>query len=138
MRNFLRYKVLLAAAGWLLGAQMLPAEVFRSNPDKLAEVLGAAGILASDEAVVVSEAGLTKDAALAFALLENMGHVASIDLVNADGTPKAAKEIRDILTNAGVPRYAELVCTSDDPGEAAVNYFVRKLMGYPDVKVLVR
>ena len=26
---------------------------------------------------------------------------------------------------------------SDDPGEAAANYYVLKLMGYPDVKVLV-
>ena len=36
-----------------------------------------------------------------------------------------------------VPRYAELVSFSDDPGEAAANYFILKLMGYPDVKVLV-
>ena len=36
---------------------------------------------------------------------------------------------------AGVPRYAEIISFSDDPGEAAANYFVFKLMGYPDVKV---
>jgi 3-mercaptopyruvate sulfurtransferase SseA len=42
-----------------------------------------------------------------------------------------------ILTKAGVPRHAELVCYSEDPGEAAVNYFILKLMGFPDVKVLV-
>ncbi len=36
-----------------------------------------------------------------------------------------------------VPRYAELVCFSDDPGEAAANYFILKLMGFPDIKVLV-
>jgi hypothetical protein len=29
------------------------------------------------------------------------------------------------------------VCFSDDPGEAAANYFILKLMGYPDIKVLV-
>jgi hypothetical protein len=29
----------------------------------------------------------------------------------------------------------EIVCVSDDPGEAAVSYYVLKLMGYPDVKV---
>jgi 3-mercaptopyruvate sulfurtransferase SseA len=63
-------------------------------------------------------------------------HVPYTDLLNADGTPKAAKDIWDILTKAGVPRYAELVCISDDPGEAAVNYFILKLMGYPDIKVL--
>jgi hypothetical protein len=27
-------------------------------------------------------------------------------------------------------------CVSDDPGEAAANYFILKLMGFPDVKVL--
>jgi hypothetical protein len=29
------------------------------------------------------------------------------------------------------------VSFSDDPGEAAANYFILKLMGYPDVKVLL-
>jgi 3-mercaptopyruvate sulfurtransferase SseA len=63
-------------------------------------------------------------------------HVPYTDLLNADGTPKAANDIWDILAKAGVPRYAELVCFSDDPGEAAANYFILKLMGYPDIKVL--
>jgi 3-mercaptopyruvate sulfurtransferase SseA len=64
-----------------------------------------------------------------------LAHVPYSDLLNADGTPKAAKDIWNILAKAGVPRYAELVCFSEDPGEAAVNYVVLKLMGYPDVKV---
>ena len=64
-------------------------------------------------------------------------HVLYSDLLNIDGTPKAAKEIWKILTEAGVPRYAELICYSDDPSEAAVNYFILKLMGLPDIKVLV-
>jgi thiosulfate/3-mercaptopyruvate sulfurtransferase len=64
-------------------------------------------------------------------------HVPYTDLLNADGTPKAAKDIWNILVKAGVPRYAELICFSDDPGEAAVNYFILKLMGFPDIKVLV-
>jgi len=64
-------------------------------------------------------------------------HVPYTDLLNEDGTPKAAKDIWDILQKAGVPRYAELVCFSDDPGEASVNYFILKLMGFPDVKVLI-
>ena len=38
---------------------------------------------------------------------------------------------------AGVPRYAELVFFADDPAEAAVNYVVFKLMGWPDIKVLL-
>ena len=194
----------------------IPGDVFRSNiatPDKLAQVLGPAGVNPLHEAVVVSGAGLTKDAALAFVMLEKLGqkkvsvlmdssdkwaqggpnavtktptslpavtyapnvrnavliadpkstkgvypkvfiasgatvpakaqdgkvvHVPYTDLLNADGTPKAAKDIWNILVKAGVPRYAELVCYSDDPGEAAVNYFIFKLMGFPDVKVLVQ
>jgi thiosulfate/3-mercaptopyruvate sulfurtransferase len=203
----------------------IPADVFKSNaanPAKLAELLGAAGVNASDEAVVVSGAGLTKDSALAFVLLEKLGqkkvsifmdsmekwtklgyvlskeatvvgpkkvphdlsippttypanfrkevviadpnsshglfpkvfiasgetvpakaqdgkvvHVPYTDLLNLDGTPRAAKEIWKTLAKAGVPRYAELVCFSDDPGEAAANYFLLKLMGFPDVKVLL-
>jgi len=203
----------------------IPAEVFKNNistPDRLAEILGPAGVDASHEAVVISGAGLTKESALAFVLLERLGqkrvsvfmdsigqwtrpnfavtkeptvvgpkkspidlsipptkysanfrkdvmipdpkstqglypkvyiasgknvpvkaqdgtvvHVPYIELLNADGTPKAAKDIWNILVKAGVPRYAELVCFSDDPGEAAVNYFILKLMGYPDIKVLV-
>jgi 3-mercaptopyruvate sulfurtransferase SseA len=203
----------------------IPADVFRrhlGSPEKLAEVLGAAGVDASLEAVVVSGAGLTTDSALAFVMLEKLGqktvsvfmdsmdrwtqlgfkltkdptvvgprkaprdpaiepqtypanvrkgviladpkspeglypkvfiasgrnmparaqdgkvvHVPYTDLLNPDGTPKAAKDIWNILAKAGVPRYAELVCVSDDPGEAAANYFILKLMGYPDIKVLV-
>jgi len=64
-------------------------------------------------------------------------HVPYTDLLKTDGTPKAAKDIWSILSKAGVPRYAELVCVSDDPGEAAVDYFILKLMGFPDLKVLV-
>lgn len=63
-------------------------------------------------------------------------HVPYTDLLNTDGTPKAAKDIWNILTKAGVARYAELICFSDDPSEAAVNYFILRLMGFPDVKVL--
>jgi 3-mercaptopyruvate sulfurtransferase SseA len=202
----------------------IPAEVFKSNltaPEKLAAILGPAGVDASHEAVVVSGAGLTKDSALAFVMLEQLGqrrvsvlmdsldewatlgysvtkdatvvgpkksrhdlsippttypanlregviivdpkstlglypkvfiasgenvpartqdgtvvHVPYTDLLNADGTPKAAKDIWNILAKAGVPRYAELVCYAEDPGQAAANYFILKLMGYPDVKVL--
>ena len=64
-------------------------------------------------------------------------HVPYTSLLNADGTPKPAKDIWSILAKAGISRYAELVCYSEDPGEAAANYFVLKLMGFPDVKVMV-
>ncbi|MBI3788946.1 MAG: hypothetical protein HY276_11920 [Ignavibacteriales bacterium] len=203
----------------------IPSDMFKNNLTnlgKLAEILGPAGVDASREAVVISGAGLTKESALAFVMLEKLGqkkisifmdsidkwaqrgfpvtkdttvvgpqkgrydlsippknyprnfrkdviitdpkstqglypkvfiasgmnvpakaqegtvvHVPYTDLLNADGTPKAAKDIWNILAKAGVPRYAELVCFSDDPSEAAVNYFILKLMGYPDIKVLV-
>jgi thiosulfate/3-mercaptopyruvate sulfurtransferase len=203
----------------------VPADVFKSHlatPAKLAEVLGAAGVDAANEAVIVSEKGLNPDSALAFLMLEKLGqkrisvlsdsvddwgfaglplekatdapdpkkpppgmftapraypvnlrpgivmndpqgtpglypkvyiasgkslparvpdgkviHVPYTELLNADGTPKAAKDIWNTLVKAGVPRYAEIVSISDDPGEAAANYFILKMMGYPDVKVLV-
>jgi len=202
----------------------ITADLFKTNitkPGELAEILGPAGVDASHEAVIISGAGLTKEAALAYVLLEKLGqkkvsifmdsmdkwtqsgskltkdatavaqkknphdlsipptkypmnfrknviisdnkstqgaypkvliasganmpikaqkgkvvHVPYTDLLNADGKPKAAKDIWNILAKAGVPRYAELICFSDDPGEAAVNYFILKLMGYPDIKML--
>ena len=203
----------------------IPADVFRRHlaaPWKLAEVLGAAGVDAAYEAVIVSEGGLNASSALAFLLLEKLGqkkiavlmdsvedwgfggfplakeattvgprkspqdlavpvttypasarpgiltsnpqstqgqyprvylasgktlpakaqdgktiHVPYTNLLNPDGTPKAAKDVWNILVKAGLPRYAEIICFADDPGEAAANYFILKLMGYPDVKVLV-
>jgi thiosulfate/3-mercaptopyruvate sulfurtransferase len=62
-------------------------------------------------------------------------HLPYTDLVNADGSPKAAKDLWSLLAKAGVPRYAEIVVFSDQPGEAAVNLFVLRLMGFADVKV---
>ena len=211
--------------GHLPFALNISEDVFKkniSNPEKLSELLGLAGVNASYEAVIISGAGLTKESALAFVMLEKLGqkkvsvfidslgksarlglvltkettvigpkkspmdlsilptiypknflkeviisdakntkgvypkifiasgknvpakvsdnkvvHVPYTDLLDADGTPKAANEIWNILIKAGVPRYAELICFSDDPSEAAVNYFILKLMGYPDIKVWV-
>ena len=201
----------------------IPAEVFESNlanPPKMVEILGQAGVDPTQEAVVVSGTGLSKESALAFAILERlkqqkvsvfmdsleksaqlgfapttvptvvgpkkgpadiavppitypfdvrrtvitsnltpglyprvfiasgknlptqaqdgrMIQVPYTDLLNADGSPKAAKDIWKILTRAGVPRYAQLVFVSDDPGEAAVNYFIFRLMGFPDLRIYV-
>ena len=64
-------------------------------------------------------------------------HVPYTELLKPDGTPKAAKDIWAVLSKAGVPRYAELVTVSDDPGEAAANYYVLKLMGFADVKAMI-
>jgi 3-mercaptopyruvate sulfurtransferase SseA len=203
----------------------IPPDIFRNNinsPEKLADILGKAGINATHEAVIISGEGLTKESALAFAMMEKLGqkkvsafidslgkserlgfaltkdktivgpknapqdlsiiptnypintrediiiadakstkglypklfiasgkhvpakvpdgkvvHIPNTDLLNNDGTPKAAKDIWNILAKAGVTRYAELICFADDPGEAAVNYFILKLMGFPDIKILV-
>ena len=68
---------------------------------------------------------------------EKVVHMPYKDLLNSDGAPKMAREIWNVLSKAGVPRYAELVCYSDDPGEAAVVYFTLRLMGFPDVRILV-
>jgi 3-mercaptopyruvate sulfurtransferase SseA len=62
-------------------------------------------------------------------------HVPYSDLLDAGGKPKSAAEIWKALAKAGVPRYAEIVCISDDPGEAAANYYLLRMMGFPDVKV---
>jgi 3-mercaptopyruvate sulfurtransferase SseA len=65
-------------------------------------------------------------------------HVPYTTLLNADGTPRPAKDIWNTLVKAGISRYAELICYSEDPGEAAANYYLLKLMGFPDVKVMLR
>ena len=64
-----------------------------------------------------------------------MIHLPYSQFINADGTPKAAKEIWALLAKAGVPRYAELVLVADTPGEAAVDYVVFRLMGLADLKL---
>jgi 3-mercaptopyruvate sulfurtransferase SseA len=210
----------------------VPAESFRGHagdPRKLAELLGASGVDPSHEAVIVSGGGLTKDAALAYVMLERLGqkkvsifvdsldsvealdklaranlgltkeativgkptkptdmavmpakyepapgapasfaspakagdqalsrvyiasgaavparavdgkvvHVPYTELLRPDGAPKAAKDIWAVLSKAGVPRYAELVTYSDDPGEAAVNYYLLKLMGFPQARLVM-
>jgi len=219
------------AQGHLPFAVNVPAETFRANEKdarKLAAILGASGVDPSHEAVIVSGGGVTKDAALAYVLLDTLGqskvsiftdslesvdvldrmsrkgfavtkeatvvgkpqkptdmavapaayaartregivladakasggaypkvfiasgaalparamegkvvHVPYTELLKPDGMPKEAKDIWSVLSKAGVPRYAELVAFSDDPGEAAANYYLLKLMGFTDVKVLM-
>ncbi len=49
----------------------IPVDVFKSNignPEKLAQILGSAGVNVSHEAVVISGTGLTKDSALVFVM----------------------------------------------------------------------
>lgn len=63
-------------------------------------------------------------------------HLPYAQFLNAEGAPKPAKDIWNTLAQAGVPRYAEVVLVADSLGEAAVNYVIFRLMGFPDVKVL--
>ena len=62
-------------------------------------------------------------------------HLPYAQFLNADGTPKAAKDIWNALAKAGLPRYAEIVVFADSLGEAAVNYVIFRMMGFADVKV---
>ena len=62
-------------------------------------------------------------------------HLPYAEFLDKDGAPKPAKDIWNILSKAGVPRYAEIVLVADTLGESAVNYVVFKLMGFADVKV---
>ncbi len=64
-------------------------------------------------------------------------HVPLSGLVDAAGVPLAAKDLWKRLEKAGVPRYAELIATGADAGDAAAGYFVLTLMGYPRVRALV-
>ena len=64
------------AQGHLPFAVNVPAETFRANEKdarKLAAILGASGVDPSHEAVIVSGGGVTKDAALAYVLLDTLG-----------------------------------------------------------------
>jgi thiosulfate/3-mercaptopyruvate sulfurtransferase len=59
------------------------------------------------------------------------------DLLDNAGRPRPASELWTQIDKAGVPRQARLVLFADDPAEAAVDYYVFRLMGWPDVKVWV-
>ena len=62
-------------------------------------------------------------------------HLPYAQFLHADSTPKAAKDIWNLMAKAGVPRYAEIVVFADSLGEAAVNYVIFKMMGFPHVWV---
>jgi 3-mercaptopyruvate sulfurtransferase SseA len=84
------------AQGHIPFALSLPAELFEQaagQPEGLAALLGPAGVDRAHEAVIVSEGGLDKRAALAFALLEQLGQqrvsllLASVDDWALQGRP---------------------------------------------------
>lgn len=204
------------AQGHVPNARNVPAAVFREHlkrPQQLAETLAAAGVRPELEAVITSQGGLNRDAALALVMLERAGQknvailldavdewalrglrmnkepsparavpaaafattarpqllltdtaastaggprvfVASgavpptlprdaqvvrltpADLLDKGGQPKPAAELWSLIAKAGVPRFAELVVIGEDPGDAAINYVVLRLMGFPDVKLM--
>jgi 3-mercaptopyruvate sulfurtransferase SseA len=64
-------------------------------------------------------------------------HMPASRLVNEDGSVKPAAELWAMISKAGVARHAQLVFVADDVGEAAMNYTVFQLMGYPDLRVLL-
>jgi thiosulfate/3-mercaptopyruvate sulfurtransferase len=65
-------------------------------------------------------------------------HLPASRLVNDDGSVKPAPDLWTAISKAGVPRHAQLVFVADDIGEAAMNYYVFQLMGYPNLRVLLR
>ena len=65
-------------------------------------------------------------------------HLPASRLVNDDGSVKPAADLWTTISKADVPRHAQLVFVADDAGEAAMNYYVFQLMGYPNLRVLLR
>lgn len=113
----------------------------KQNPATAYPVASRTGIILTDQKTekgifprVVIDCGEKKSANT---VAEKMVHLPYSNLLNNDGTPKKASEIWNILSEAGVPRYAQIVCYSEDEGEAAIVYFIFRLMGFPDVKILV-
>jgi 3-mercaptopyruvate sulfurtransferase SseA len=57
-------------------------------------------------------------------------HLPYTQLLAKDGQPKPAGELWAALDKAGVPRHTALRLVGDEPGEAAANYVLLKLMGF--------
>jgi len=65
------------ARGFIPHSLAIPAVQFKSHlasPQTLADVIGQAGLVQADEVVIVSDGGITPDAALAMLALEKLGH----------------------------------------------------------------
>ena len=97
----------------------IPADVFKSNlknPEKLAEILGQAGVNASHEAVVISDAGLNSNSALAFFMLESLGQKrVSVFMDSIDKWLERGLEVTKDATAVGPKKGARgFVDTSDD------------------------
>ena len=103
----------------------IPADVFKShlkNPEKLAEILGQAGVNASHEAVVISDAGLNANSAIAFFMLESLGQKrVSVFMDSIDKWLESGLEVTKDATAVGPEEgTGRLVDTADDlSGECA-------------------
>lgn len=65
-------------------------------------------------------------------------HLPASELLAPNGAPKPAPELWKLIEKAGVPRQAEVVLVASDVAEAAVGYFIFRMMGWPDLKVWAR
>lgn len=100
----------------------------------------------------MTQNGLTPGAALAFLAFEQLGHPKVSVLMNSVdewglrgseltkvpklvGAPQTPKDLWQLISKAGVSRYAEVSLFTDDTAKAAVNHYIFRLMGWPDVKV---
>jgi 3-mercaptopyruvate sulfurtransferase SseA len=62
-------------------------------------------------------------------------HLPYTGMIESNGTPKSAWALYKLLTEAGISRHAQVIVVADDVAEAAVGYFILRLMGWPGVKV---
>jgi len=134
----------------------LPADLFRDhvgNPAKLAAILGPAGVDPTHEAVVVSAGGLNPNAALAFLMLEKLGQqkvsllMDSVDDWGFRGLPltKEATAVgpKKSPMDVSIPPIAfkadlrKDVMIKDAAATKGPYPKLLRLMGFPDVKVLV-
>ncbi|MBL8343657.1 MAG: hypothetical protein JNL30_19465 [Rubrivivax sp.] len=94
-------------AGHLPYAVNVPAELFRRHahePDRLAALLGPAGVNAALEAVVVSDGGLDADAGFAYWMLERLGqHRVSIFVDSLERWAELGQEVAREPTVVGPP-----------------------------------
>lgn len=65
-------------------------------------------------------------------------HLPVRQLLDDDGQPKSAWTLWQILNKAGVERYAEVLISAPDPGDAAAALVLLKLAGFPVSRVLDR
>lgn len=66
---------------------------------------------------------------------DEYAHLPWEQLLTEDGRLQTAAALYTALDEAGVHRFSEIVCYSDQPAEAAVGYLALRLLGYPLVRL---